>query len=200
MNTRQTVRGLGLLACVMFPMAVTGTASAGLMLKGGTSRFLEGLDKVTTRGMAWGLGYSFQPSSFVAIETVSEGSRNVLNDPQSPSTTGLLRLGETTFVKFVLPVLPVVHPFVGAGLALDYVMVQGGDSSFGIPGIPGVPGQSEARYSSGMFVHFPIGAGIEFDFKAVTLGARVTYHYVAASPFAKDIAPNFLDLAVTIAL
>jgi hypothetical protein len=167
------------------------------LLKGGTSRFIAGLDKVTTSGPTWGIGYSFQPASFVAIETGTEGSRNAVNDPQSPSTTGMLRLGQTTFVKFVLPVLPVVHPFVGAGIAVDYIFVQGGELPLGIPGMPGQP---DARYSSGMFVHFPVGAGLEFDFKAVTLGARATYHYAAVSPFPKDINPHFLDLAVTIAV
>src|SRR5215469_7581672 len=100
MNTREAVRGLGLLACLMFPMVVSGTARASMLLKGGTSRFIAGLDKVTTSGPTWGIGYSFQPASFVAIETGTEGSRNAVNDPQSPTTTGMLRLGETTFVKF----------------------------------------------------------------------------------------------------
>jgi hypothetical protein len=171
-----------------------------MTLKGGTTRFTSGLDKVTTSGPAWGLLYGFKPASFVVVETGTEGSRNEVNDPASPETTGLLRLGETTMVKFVLPVLPVVHPFVGTGICLDYIMVQGGQTNFAIPGMPGMPGQPEARYSSGMFVHFPFAAGIEFDFSAVTLGVRATYHYSAASPFPKGINPNFLDLAATIAV
>jgi len=98
-------------------------------------------------------------------------------------------------VLFVLPVLPVVHPFVGAGIAVDYIMVQGGQ--FGIA-VPGLPGQSDSKYNSGMFVHFPFAAGLEFDFSAVAIGVRATYHRSAASPFPKGINPNFVDLSATI--
>jgi hypothetical protein len=195
MKLRQSIRVFVVLAGAMLPVITSSPAMASMMLKGGTTRFTSGLDKVTAPGVTWGLLYSFKPASFVAVETGSEGSRNVLNDPASPETTALLRLGETTLVKFILPVLPVVHPFVGAGLAVDYIIVQGSQLSFSVPGIPG---QSDARYSSGMFVHFPLAAGIEFDFSAVTLGVRATYHYSAASPFPKGINPNFLDLAATV--
>ncbi len=195
MKMRQAMRGLVLLTGLS--MLASGVAHAGMMLKGGTTRFTSGLDRVTTPGPAWGLLYSMRPASFVAIETGTEGGRNELHDPGSPDTTGLLRLGETTMIRFILPVLPVVHPFVGAGICLDYIMVQGGQ--FGIA-LPGIPGQPEQRYSSGMFIHFPFAAGIEFDFSAVTLGIRATYHYSATSPFPRDINPNFLDLSGTIAV
>ena len=98
-------------------------------------------------------------------------------------------------VHFVLPVLPVVHPFVGVGIAVDYIMVQGGQ--FGIR-VPSISGQSDSKYNSGLFVHFPFTAGIEFDFSAVALGVRATYHRSAVSPFSKDINPNFVDLSATI--
>jgi hypothetical protein len=151
---------------------------------------------VTTAGPAWGLLYTFQPASFVAIETGSEGSRNELKDPASPESSALLRLGETTMVKFVLPVLPVVHPFVGAGIAVDYLMVQGGQFGISVPGMPG----TDSKYNSGLFVHFPFAAGVEFDFSAVALGVRATYHRAAASPFPKGINPNFMDVSATIAV
>ncbi len=200
MKTGKMIRAAALLAGLM--MTTGGAAHAGLMLKGGTTRFISGLDKVSSAGPTWGLGYSFQPASFVAVETGTEGSRNDINDPASPDTTGLLRLGETTMVKFILPVLPVVHPFIGAGIALDYISVQGGQMGIPIPiPIPGMPEQqSDSKYSSGMFVHFPFAAGIDFDFSAVVVGVRATYHRTAASPFAKGINPNFLDLSASIAL
>ncbi len=193
MKMEKAMRGLVLLTGLS--MLASGAAHAGMVLKGGTTRFISGLDRVTTPGPAWGLLYSMRPASFVDVETGTEGGRNVLHDPRSPDTTGLLRLGETTMIRFVLPVLPVVHPFVGAGIALDYIMVQGGQFPLALPGIAG---QAEQRYSSGMFIHFPFAAGIEFDFSAVTLGIRATYHYSATSPFPRDINPNFLDLAATI--
>src|SRR5260370_38823254 len=102
----------------------SGEAHAGLTLKGGMTRFTSDLGKVTAAGPAWGLLYSFKPASFVAIETGSEGSRNSLKDPASPETTALLRFGEPSMLRFVLPVLPGVHPFVGAGIATGYVMTQ----------------------------------------------------------------------------
>ena len=201
MKTEKMIRAAALFAGLM-TMATGGAAQAGLMLKGGTTHFTSGLDKVSSAGPTWGLGYSFKPASFVAVETGTEGSRNEINDPASPDTTGLLRLGETTMVKFILPVLPVVHPFVGAGIALDYITVQGGQMSIPLPiPIPGMPGQqSDSKYGSGMFVHFPFAAGIDFDLSAVVLGVRATYHKTAASPFGKGINPNFLDLSASIAL
>ena len=188
------IRTAALFAGLML-MTIGGAAHAGLTLMGGTTHFTSGLGKVTAAGPAWGLLYSFKPASFIAVETGSEGSRNEINDPANPSSTALLRLGETTMVHFVLPVLPVVHPFVGAGIAIDYIMVQGGQ--FGIV-VPGMSGQPDAKYGSGIFVHFPFTAGIEFDFSAVAIGVRATYHRSAASPFAKDVNPNFVDLAATI--
>ena len=193
MKKGQTIRAAAVVAGLM--LITTSVAHAGLVLKGGATRFTSDLGKVTGTGPAWGLLYSFKPASFVAVETGSEGSRNDLNDPADPGSTALLRLGETTMVHFVLPVLAVVHPFVGAGISVDYIMVQGGQ--FGIR-VPGVPGQSDSKYSSGIFVHFPFTAGIEFDFSAVALGVRATYHRSAVSPFSKDINPNFVDLSATI--
>jgi hypothetical protein len=49
-----------------------------------------------------------------------------------------------------------------------------------------------------MFVHFPFAAGLEFDFSAVAIGMRATYHRSAVSPFPKGINPNFVDLSATI--
>jgi len=193
MKKGQTIRAAAVVAGLM--LITTSVAHAGLVLKGGATRFTSDLGKVTGTGPAWGLLYSFKPASFVAVETGSEGSRNDLNDPADPGSTALLRLGETTMVHFVLPVLAVVHPFVGAGISVDYIMVQGGQ--FGIR-VPGIPGQSDSKYSSGIFVHFPFTAGIEFDFSAVALGVRATYHRAAVSPFSKDINPNFVDLSATI--
>jgi len=199
MTTGKMIRAGALLAGLM--TMTSGAAHAGLMLKGGTTHFTSGLDKVSSAGPTWGLGYSFKPASFIAVETGTEGSRNEINDPASPDTSALLRLGETTMVKFILPVLPVVHPFVGVGIGLDYIMVQGGQSQFSMPiPIPGMPEQPESKYSSGMFVHFPFAAGIDFDLSAVVLGVRATYHRTATSPFAKGINPNFLDLSASIAL
>lgn len=197
MTTGRRIRVAGMFAGLMLVLTSGGAAHAGLMLKGGMTRFTSDLGKLTSSGPAWGLLYSFQPASFVAIETGSEGSRNELKDPASPGSSALLRFGETTMVKFVLPVLPVVHPFVGAGIAVDYLMVQGGQ--FGVA-IPGMPGQSDSKYNSGLFVHFPFAAGVEFDFSAVALGVRATYHRSAASPFSKGVNPNFLDLSATIAV
>jgi len=201
MRREMKIRAAALFAGLTLTMTASGAAHAGLLIKGGTTHFTSGLDKVTSAGPTWGLGYSFKPVSFVAVETGTEGSRNPVNDPDSPDTTALLRLGETTMVKFILPVLPVVHPFIGAGIALDYIMVQGGQSQFSMPiAIPGMPEQPESKYSSGMFVHFPFAAGIDFDLSAVVLGVRATYHRTATSPFPKGINPNFLDLSASIAL
>ncbi len=197
MKTGRRIRVAGMFAGLMLALTSGGAAHAGLTLKGGMTRFTSDLGKVTAAGPAWGLLYSFKPASFVAIETGSEGSRNELKDPASPESTALLRFGETTMVKFVLPVLPVVHPFVGAGIAIDYIMVQGGQ--FGIS-IPGMSGQADTKYNSGLFVHFPFAAGLEFDFSAVALGVRATYHRSATSPFSKGINPNFLDVSATIAV
>ena len=194
MKKGRTIRAAALVASLML-ITTSGVAHAGLVLKGGATRFTSDLGKVTATGPAWGVLYSFKPASFVAVETGSEGSRNDINDPADPGSTGLLRLGETTMVHFVLPVLPVVHPFVGAGISVDYIMVQGGQ--FGIS-VPGISGQSDARYNSGIFVHFPFTAGIEFDFSAVALGVRATYHRSAVSPFSKGINPNFVDLSATL--
>src|SRR5262249_23782977 len=144
MTTGKMIRAGALLAGLM-TMTSGGAAHAGLMLKGGTTHFTSGLDKVSSAGPTWGLGYSFKPASFIAVETGTEGSRNEINDPASPDTSALLRLGETTMVKFILPVLPVVHPFVGVGIGLDYIMVQGGQSQFSMPiPIPGMPEQPES--------------------------------------------------------
>lgn len=198
MKRTQGIRAAALGASLILTMASGGAAYANMTLKGGASRFSSGLDKVTTSGASWGILYASKPASFIAVETGTEGSQNGINDPDSPQTTGLLRLGETTMVRFILPVLPVVHPFIGAGIALDYLMVQGGQSIIGLPGLPGLPGEQESRYNSGMFVHFPFAAGIDFDLSAVTLGIRATYHRCATSPFGRGVNPNFFDLSLAV--
>jgi hypothetical protein len=94
-------------------------------------------------------------------------------------------------------VLPVVHPFAGVGIGLDYVIVQGGQStSLPVP-IPGQPGE---KYSGGLFVNLPIAGGIDFEISKLTLGVRATYHYPLYQQFVtnSNAKVDFLELSGTI--
>jgi hypothetical protein len=62
MKLRQSMRVYVVLASAMLALMTSSTATASMILKGGTTRFTSGLDKVTTPGVAWGLLYSFKRS------------------------------------------------------------------------------------------------------------------------------------------
>jgi hypothetical protein len=147
-------------------------ADSKIMLKGGLGVFTSDLGNVTSPEPAWGLILNFQPIELVGIEFGYEGSRSTLSDPSAPQSTGLLRNGGFGLAKVSVPLLPIVHPFVGAGLGLGYVIVQG---------------QSTAAYANGFIAELPVAAGVEIDLPVITIGVRATYHYYLTQQFSKDL-------------
>ncbi len=168
-------------------------ADSKVMLKGGLGLFTSDLGNVTSAGPAWGLIYNFQPISLVGVEFGYEGSRNTLSDPLSPSSSALLRNGGYGLLKVSVPLIPILHPFVGAGLGVGYVSVQG---------------RSTPAYDSGVVTELPMAAGVEVDLPVISVGARVTYHYFLSQDFSKDLRPagpaarsgSLFDIAATVGL
>ncbi len=180
-------------AIFLFSILGAGVARADgkIMLKGGLGLFTSDLSNVTSAGPAWGLLLSYQPIELFGIEFGYEGSRNSLSDPRAPQSTGLFRHGGFGLVKVSVPLIPIIHPFVGAGLGLGYVFVQG---------------QSSPAYDNGFIAELPVAAGVEIDFPAFNIGARATYHYFLTQQFSKDLRPlggaaysgNLFDVSATV--
>src|ERR1700694_1802510 len=111
------MRRAAFLASVMVATLTSGTALANQTIKIGFARFTSDLQKVTSSGPAFALIQSFQPIPFAAMEiSAFEGGYNKLSDPEASERTGLFRLGSSTSIKLILPVLPVGHPFAGVGI------------------------------------------------------------------------------------
>jgi hypothetical protein len=92
-------------------------------------------------------------------------------------------------VKVAIPLIPVVHPFVGAGLGLGYVFVQG---------------QSSPAYDNGFLAELPIALGGEIELPVITVGVRATYHYFLTQQFSKappggaQYSGNLFDVSATV--
>ena len=160
-----------------------------VMLKGGVGLFTSDLGSVTSPGPAWGFLINVQPISLLGLELGYTGSRNALSDRENaPLSTGLFRNGSFGLLKVGVPLLPVLHPFAGAGLGLSYVSVQG-QSTTGI-------------YESGFALELPISAGLEVDLLLVTIGVRGTFWYLLTQQFAKrpNVGANLFDISATIGL
>ncbi len=162
-------------------------ADSKVLLKGGLGIVTSDLNKVTSVGPVWGLIFNVQPIQLIGIELGYEGSRNALSDPSVPASTGLLRNGAFGLAKVGLPLVPIVHPFVGAGVGVGYVVIQG---------------QSSTAYDNGFTLEVPIAAGVEIDLLALSVGARATYHHFLTQQFVKNpnVGVGIFDVEATIGL
>ncbi len=167
-----------------------GYAGADIKLKGGLGTFTGDVGEYTSWGPSWGLAMGFDlPLGLIGIELAYEGSRNGLSDTRAPLSTGLLRNGATGIVKVSPLPLPIVNPFIGAGLGADYVSIQGQETA--------------ARYQSGFALELPIAVGIELNLLLLTVGARATYHLFLTQQFAIPTGGsrgNLFDVTATVGL
>jgi hypothetical protein len=173
-----------------FALLTSGLSRADnkMMLKGGMGFFTSDLGNVTNSGPAWGFLINVQPINLLGLELGYDGSRNALSDRDAPLSTGLFRNGSFGLIKVGVPLLPVLHPFAGAGLGLSYVSVQGQNTA--------------SRYESGFTLELPVSAGLEVDLLSVTIGVRGTLWYLLTQQFAKrpNVGGHLFDISATIGL
>ncbi len=167
MQKRQTVAAI---VATILLWAAPAYADMKLMLKGGLGWYTGDLGNVTSGGPVWGLAMSYELLGLAGIELAYEGSRNSLSDLAAVPSTGLLRNGFSGMVKVSPPLIPLVSPYIAAGLGGSYVTIQGqGDTT---------------HYQNGFTLEAPIAIGTEFNFVLVTVGIRATYRIFLTQQFA----------------
>ncbi|MDY7229382.1 outer membrane beta-barrel protein [Hyalangium rubrum] len=168
------------IAALALGLGVAGTAVAqnnnkqgdlNVFLKGGVSDYTGDLGDDVSTGPAWGLAVNVQPTRILGFELGYDGSKNDVNNDLLPDAS-FTRHGGTGLVKLAPPLLEKVKPFVGAGLGVSYISVDGG----------------AGLYDSDIVEEVPVAAGIEFNSGAVTAGLRATYRLLVDENVANDVS------------
>ncbi|MBZ4417677.1 outer membrane beta-barrel protein [Myxococcus sp. RHSTA-1-4] len=180
-------------------LTAAGTASAqerregqrgdvNVFVRGGVGDYTGSLGDFTSTGPAWGVTLNVQPTTFIGFELGYEGSQNGVEDFRLLEEPSLVRQGGSALLKLSPPFLTAVRPFVGAGLGLSYVDVQG---------------QAADLYDSDTMQEVPLAAGVEFNSGALTAGFRTTYRVLLSEDWAQNVPDDdanagLLDATLTL--
>ncbi|HYO58809.1 hypothetical protein [Archangium sp.] len=130
-------------------------------LMGGLNTYTGDIGGETGPGGFLGVQASSRPLPMVGLELGYEGSRNPFEDLDG----GLWRHNVGALAK-VGPELGAdrnLRPFVGAGVGVSLLNPSG---------------DGEILYDNDLVTEVPLAAGVEYNFGAITAGARATYRLV----------------------
>ncbi|HEX8824813.1 MAG TPA: hypothetical protein VF794_33140 [Archangium sp.] len=157
------------------------TRDLGVSVSGGVNAFTGDLGDNTSAGALLGIQANSRPLPLIGLEVGYEGSRN----PFENFDGALWRHNVGALAK-VGPQLGQngdLRPFVGAGLGLS-VLNPSDDG--------------EVLFNNDFIAEVPVAAGVDYQFGAITAGARATYRFLSGENLGLAQDGNAVNLGINL--
>ncbi|HYH98203.1 outer membrane beta-barrel protein [Hyalangium sp.] len=163
-------------------------AEVGLDVRLGVGGLTGEVGEDTGTGPLLGIAAGAQVWPGLGVEMGYEGQRLPIDDTLVGDGEGLWRHNLGVLAKAGPLIDEKWRPFVGAGLGLSYINPSDG---------------ADLVYDTDFVQEVPLAAGVDYDFGAISAGARATYRVLFGEGFADDLGGanddgNLFNLGITL--
>jgi hypothetical protein len=138
-----------------------GLGEIGAQLRGGIAGYTGALGSLTNVGTEFGIQATARPLSFFGFEVAFDAARNAIDDSRLRAPGRISRNGLQGLAKLYAPIGQ-VQPYVGAGIGASVLSPSGNASESGL-------------YSTDLVAEVPLAGGVEYHYKNLDAGVRLTY-------------------------
>lgn len=149
--------------------------SAGLDVRVGIGSMTGDLAEDTGTAPLLGISATAQPMPMFGVEMGYEGERFPIEDALVGDGEGIWRHNLGILAKAGPLIAEHWRPFLGVGAGLSYINPSEG---------------AEFLYDNDVTEEIPFAAGLEFNFGAISAGARATYRVMLGESFADEASPG----------
>ncbi len=157
------------------------TRDLGVTVSGGVIGYTGDLGADTGAGGFLGVQANSRPLPLLGLELGYEGSRNPFED-----INGALwrhNIGALAKVGPELGDNGDLRPFVGVGLGVSLLNPSG---------------DSEILFDNDLITEVPVAAGVDYDFGAITAGARASYRFLGGENLGLDQNGNAINFGLQV--